>query len=263
MLEVRDFSLHFRRYDGLLKQQRTSALEGLDLRLGRGEVMALVGASGAGKSLLAHALFGILPPNAETSGEMLLDGVRLDAQSWPALRGRRMGLVPQSIGHLDPLVRCGTQLGWAARRSGRASADIGAALTRFGLSAEAARAFPHQLSGGMARRMMLAIATIGSPDLVVADEVTSGLDPEIAQVVLDHLRRIADEGRSVLLITHDLARALPFADRVALLSNGRLAGIEAADCFTGSGERLQSPYARALWRAMPENDFASGAATDA
>lgn len=258
LLAVENFSVAFRRYDGLLAQRDIGVLHELEFALDRGEVLALVGASGAGKSLLAHALLGILPPNGHTEGMLLLDGISLDRSSIPSLRGKRIGLVPQSISHLDPLARCGRQMAWAAERSGRpiAKAMLQAWLDCFGLDSDTARAFPHQLSGGMARRLMLAMATIGEPDLIVADEPTSGLDPDNAHIVLTHLRRLADKGRGVLLITHDLVQALPFANRVAVLCDGRLTGIEPAGAFTGRGEDLISPYARALWQAMPDNDFA-------
>ena len=265
LLAIEDFSLAFRRYAGLTRQSLVTVLEGLGFAVARGEVVALVGASGAGKSLLAHALFGILPPNAVTSGRILLDGAALDERSWPSCRGRRMGLVPQSLSHLDPLVRCGRQLAWAAARSGRASsaAERLALLARFELDPAIVRYFPHQLSGGMARRLMLAIATIGAPDLVVADEPTSGLDPRNARAVLGHLRGLADAGKGVLLITHDLVQCLPVADRVAILRQGRLVGTEPAAAFAGDGAALVSPYARALWRAMPENDFMGAPLADA
>lgn len=257
LLEVDHFSLSFTRYDGLVRQKRIEALHDLSFDLARGEVLALVGASGAGKSLLAHAIFGILPPNAISSGALRLNGAELDQKTLPKLRGRRMGLVPQSVSHLDPLVRCGRQLAWAAERSGgRAEGgDIAGALAQFNLDAGVSKLFPHQLSGGIARRVMLAIATIGKPDLVVADEPTSGLDPDNGQVILTALREQANGGRGVLLITHDLAQAVPLADRVAVLNGGRLVGVEEAKDFADQGHDLVSPYARALWQAMPQNQF--------
>ncbi|SFZ86277.1 peptide/nickel transport system ATP-binding protein [Devosia enhydra] len=257
MLAIEALTVGFRRYRGLLAQVDVRALGPLEIGLARGEVLALVGASGAGKSLLAHALFGVLPPNALVSGRMLFDGIALEAQTLPALRGRKMGLVPQSISHLDPLVRCGRQLGWAARRAGRPvdRSGLEAALGWFDLDASVLDAFPHALSGGMARRLMLAMAIIGGPDLVVADEPISGLDADNAALVLGYFRRLADEGRAVLLITHDLVQAIPVSDRVAILRDGHLEGIAPAAAFSGDGSALASPYARALWRAMPENGF--------
>jgi peptide/nickel transport system ATP-binding protein len=264
LLRVEKLSLAFRRYDGLLRQDTSTVLRDLSFELERGEVLAMVGASGSGKSLLAHALLGILPDNSMQSGTMLLDDVVLDPSRWPDYRGRRIGLVPQSIAHLDPLVRCGRQLAWAAQRCGQPSGRdaVEFALNRYGLDRTVISAFPHQVSGGMARRLLLAIGSIGNPDLIVADEPTSGLDPDNIRRVLEQLRRMANAGCGVLLITHDLALALPFADRVAVLHDGQLDSVEPAMAFSGDGSRIQSAYAQNLWRALPENAFA-GVAGDA
>ncbi|WP_052715675.1 ATP-binding cassette domain-containing protein [Devosia chinhatensis] len=257
LLEVDTFSLSFRRYEGLLRQKRIFALHDISFSLRHGQILALVGASGAGKSLLAHALFGILPPNASTTGTLRFEGETLDETTLRTIRGRRIGLVPQSISHLDPLVRCGHQLAWAAKRAGTRldRAAITERLARFALPAEVARAFPHQLSGGMARRLLLAMATVGHPALVVADEPTSGLDAENASMVMAQLRGLADQGHGVLLITHDLTQAAPYSDSVAVLDGGRLVAIEQSLRFRGTGETLNSAYARALWRALPQNAF--------
>ncbi len=257
LLSFDDFGISFRRYSGLLQTRDVPAIDQIRFSLQRGEVLALIGASGGGKSLIAHALFGILPPNAATRGAIRFEDRVVDDLSRPALLGRRMALIPQSISHLDPMARCISQLRWAAKRAGGEPGRerLVAALAHFGLDAEAGNAFPHQLSGGMARRMLMAIATIGNPDLIVADEPTSGLDDGNAEIVLTKLRRLADEGRGVLLVTHSLASALAYADRVCLIRDGRLMGEETSAAFSGSGEGLRSTYARALWRALPQNAF--------
>lgn len=123
ILAADGFSLAFRRYTGLVAQARLPVLEGLNFGVSRGEVLAVIGASGAGKSLLAHAIFGILPDNAVSSGRLLFDGATLDDAARRRLCGRRMALVPQSISHLDPMARCGTQLRWAALRAGGDGSD--------------------------------------------------------------------------------------------------------------------------------------------
>lgn len=206
----------------------------LDLRAG--EVLALIGASGAGKSLLAHAILGLLPPDAVTGGTALLDGRPIG----PSARGRIVALMPQQPSHLDPTAPVGTQLRWAARRGGKHPPSVPRGL------------LPHQLSGGMARLAMLGIAEAGDPRILIADEPTAGLDPAARDAVLARLTARARRGGAVLLITHDLPSALPYADRVAILHRGRLCGIEPASAFQGSGDRLL-PEARAMWRALPQN----------
>jgi peptide/nickel transport system ATP-binding protein len=259
LLEIDSLSLHFRRYDGLFRHVEAEALGAISLALSAGEVLAVVGASGSGKSLLAHAILGILPGNAVLRGALRFDGRPLDAAAKAELCGRRIGLVPQSVSYLDPLARNGDQLRWAALRSGRSRRDAahGArpALAAVGLDPAIARDFPHSLSGGMARRLAMAIATVGDADLVIADEPTNGLDPENAERVLGTLAALARRGKGVMLITHDLVAALPHADRVAILDGGRLIDIEPATAFSGRGDGLRSAYSRALWRALPQNDF--------
>lgn len=257
MLNIRDLSIGFRRYHSLLRQETVTYLSGLTLTLHPGEVLAVIGGSGAGKSLLAHALLGLLPPNAVIGGEMSFRGQSL--MPYPAeLRGRRIALMPQQVAHLDPLARTGRQVGWAARRVG-AIGNAATQLAALGLPPVAARLYPGQLSGGMARRVLLAMAGAGAPDLLVADEPTVGLDPASRDTVLRLLRSHATADRAVLLITHDLATVLRFADRVAILDAGHMLGVETARNFHGDGSALISSHARALWRALPENGFLSDA----
>lgn len=260
LLSFHDFGIGFRRYSGLLSTREVPVVNGIGFTVRRGEVVALIGASGGGKSLIAHALFGILPPNASTSGAIRFEGRIVDRESRPSLLGRHMALMPQSISHLDPMARCISQLRWAARRAGVVADDarLAATLAQFGLGKDAGNAFPHQLSGGMARRMLMAIATIGGPDLIVADEPTSGLDDDNADIVLARLRRLARDGKGVLLVTHSLASALSYADRVCLIRDGRLEGEEEAAGFSGGGGGLRTAYARVLWRALPQNEFRGG-----
>lgn len=258
LLAVDRLSVAFRRYQGLLDRVDIDCLCDLSLEVDRGEVVALFGASGAGKSLFAHAVLGLLPPNAVVTGSIRFDGKRLDAQGIAALRGRRIALVPQSLSHLDPLANVGRQIEWAARRCGRRGfrrADAIAALNRFGLDELFLASYPHTLSGGMARRVMLAIASVSDADLVIADEPSNGLDPVNAANVFGFLKGFADQGKGVVVISHDLAAAVDSADRVAVLRDGALVATEAAATFVANGGAGLSPYAHALWRALPQHDF--------
>ena len=259
MLEIENLTIRFRRYEGILRRREISCLRDITLSVAAGEFLAVVGSSGAGKSLLAHAVLGILPPNASAEGRVRFEGRTLDAASLRTLRGRRIALVPQSIAYLDPLARVGSQVRWAAERSGlsrgRSAEASASALQGLGLRAGVAQAYPHALSGGMARRVLLAIATVGDAGLVIADEPTDGLDPANAAIVLRQLRGLADRGRAVIVVTHDLASVVPCADRVVVMKEGALLGAEQAENFSGDGAHLRSPYARALWRALPENGF--------
>ncbi len=259
LLEIERLTVSFHRRDGLMRRVTVDCVSDISLSVARGEVLALFGASGAGKSLLAHAVMGLLPENAPVGGLMRFDGRILDRRAQMALRGNRIALVPQSVGYLDPLATVGQQLRWAARRARQPMTVAGAAegaLSRFDLAPAVARAFPHMLSGGMARRVMLAMTTASGADLVIADEPSNGLDAENTARVFRCLKSFAEAGKAVIVISHDLPAALKVADRVVILRDGRVAAQERADAFAGGGEALSATYARAIWSALPQNGFA-------
>lgn len=222
--------------------------------------MAVIGQSGAGKSLLAHALLGILPGNARVEGRITFQGEPLTRERLKNLRGRRIALIPQSVTSLNPLLRVGVQVARAARLSGIDKKDIPAtvrnAFSRYLLHDEVVNWFPFQLSGGMARRVLTATATVGKADLILADEPTSGLDPVAIREALGHLRELADIGKAVLLITHDIEAALKVADVVTVFCAGSTVEVARAEDFK-EPDKLRHPYTRALWAALPANDFIS------
>ena len=261
MLSVRNLSVAFTRYDRGLRQRDLVAISDLELSVSAGEVVAVVGASGAGKSLLAHAILGVLPANARVGGDIAFKGAPLTTARAEALRGREIALVPQSVAYLNPLLRVGRQVRRAAELAGRPrreAADVAEAqFEAYWLGAEVARRYPFEVSGGMARRVLMATATAGRADLLIADEPTNGLDGPVARESVQMLRAWADAGKAVILITHDIETALSVADRVAVFRDGRTVEVAPASAFEGAGERLANPYSRALWRALPQNDFAT------
>lgn len=257
VLEVRGLEVDFLQYERGLRRRTVPALRGMDLAAGAGEVVALVGASGAGKSLLAHAVLGLLPPNAVERGEVLLDGEPLDADGRRRHAGRGVALLPQAASFLDPLSTVGRQVRRSAELAGhpdprRAAAD---ALARRGLGPEVLRRRPHELSGGMARRVLVAMATMSDPRVLLADEPTTGLPPADVRTTLRGFRAMADAGAAVVLITHELRAALEVADRVVIVRDGRTVDVADPAAFTGDGAALDHPYTRALWQALPGNGF--------
>lgn len=257
LLEVEGFTLEFVQYAAGLRRRRLPVVTGLDLTVDGGELVAVVGASGSGKSLLAHALLGLLPGNAREGGTLRFDGGGLTRRRRAALRGREIALIPQSVTALDPLATAGSQLRRAAVLAGhRDPADRAArALEERRLAPEVAAQHPHELSGGMARRVMTAIATAGDARLIVADEPTPGLHPTVVSEALGSLRALADGGAGVILVTHDLTAALDVADRVVVFYAGTTVEQAPIGSFVGDGSALAHPYTRALWRALPRNGF--------
>lgn len=245
LLELKELSLTF--------QNKVSEplLQDLSLTLSAGELVAVIGASGSGKSLLAHAIMGILPETVTIKGEMFFAGKRLDDALKSKVRGKEICLIPQNVSYLDPTMTIGRQItnGYPKRE-----AKLKALLNRYGLPEDVSQLYPHALSGGMARRILIATAVIEEPKLIIADEPTVGLDRITAQRVLAHLREIADQKAAVLLITHDLLLALTVADRVVVLYAG-VALEEALAADFKQEDTLRHPYTKALWRAMPQNGF--------
>lgn len=247
LLSVEHLSISFTQYDRGTHRRILPAIRDLDLTIDRGQVAAVVGSSGSGKSLLAHGILGILPYNAHMEGTLTYDGAPLTPKRAAALRGREIVLVPQSVSYLDPLRKVGPQVGQDKKA-------VRAVLDRYGLGPETEELYPFQLSGGMARRVLISTAVAASPALVIADEPTPGLDARAAGRILGHFRELADAGAGVLLITHDLELALTIADKVAVFYAGETVEEAPAEDFDRL-EDLRHPYTRALWRALPQHGF--------
>ncbi len=262
-LQFNNVSVGFRRYAGLLRQNFIPVVQDVDFAVSPGELVGVVGASGAGKSLLAQAVLDYLPPNAVRFGDVALDGEVLAGDALERARGSRVALAPQSLDALDPLLPIGRQIQRLARLSGCSELEAQRAarqtISRYGLSESHLRAYPHELSGGMARRALLATATAGGAQCLIADEPTVGLDAVTATDILAHLRALADEGRTVLVISHDLPALVEVADRIVSLRNGQMVEDTPARLFRTNSPEL-APYGRALWDAQPANGMARVAA---
>lgn len=256
VLDIQELSVRFSRYDRSLRQVHTNAIHNLRLSLKAGEIMAVVGSSGSGKSLLAHAILGILPGNAEVSGSIRFKGETLTPQRQRRLRGKEIALIPQSVQYLDPLMRVGEQVRQSARQ-GNPDELQKQAFRKYQLADYVAKWFPFQLSGGMARKVLVSTATVSGARLVIADEPTPGFDAPAMAETLGRFRQLADEGCAVMLITHDIEAALSAADRIAVLYAGTVLEVAHHSDFTGEGERLRHPYTKALWNALPSRQFAA------
>lgn len=264
LLQVENLSVSFRMYDAdqpflKARKREVEVLHNLSVAVHEGEIIAIVGASGSGKTLLADAIMGSFEPNARVSGSIWFDGKLVDAHELASLRGRGISLVPQGVSSLDPMMRVGRQVEGFAPGAGRSlrarrRAEL---FERYGLEPEVAKRYPHQLSGGMARRVLLCCALMDDPRLVVADEPTPGLDLELAVRALDDFRAFADTGGGVLLITHDIDLALRVADRVAVFRDGTVVE-ETATANFASPDSLRHPFTKALWHALPEHGLHTG-----
>lgn len=253
ILEIQHMSIHFTQYAKGTRRRELPVIKDLSLKIEPGQVVAVVGASGSGKSLLAHGILHILPGNSHMEGRILYDGSDLTPKRAAKLRGREIVLVPQGVTYLDPLMKVGQQVqGDDAAPDAKQRARK--ALARYGLAAGTEELYPFELSGGMARRVLIATAVTHEPRLIIADEPTPGLDAKAAGRILGHFRELAEGGAGVLLITHDLELALTIADQVAVFYAGQTIEVASAEDFA-SPATLRHPFTRALWRAMPEHGF--------
>lgn len=280
LLTVEHLTVSYRMYDPQTRFWRPrrvhhNVLRDLTLSVHEGEILALVGASGSGKSVLADSLMGLFDANAVASGEMWFDGSLVAPGDLGNLRGHGISLVPQGVSSLDPLMRVGEQVRGEARGADRRARreDARRRMVRqrelfeaYGLASEVERMYPHELSGGMARRVLLMCALMEEPRLLIADEPTPGMDDESAAVAAHDLRAFAQDGGGVLLITHDLDFALSVADRLAVFREGTVVEETSVSAFRRA-EALRDPYARELSRAWirlhEDNNWASGALGDA
>lgn len=253
LLEIHDLSVSFRMYDSMLEQKDLQVITDLHLTVHPGEIVAVAGSSGSGKSLLASAILGILPGNASVKGHLHYKGQRLTKELQAQLRGTEIALVPQSVAFLDPLMKVGKQTdghkGAAFARKRRAL------FQRFALPEKTEYLYPFQLSGGMARRVLVSTALMTDAQLIIADEPTPGMSLEQALEALKMFRELANEGKTVILITHDIDLAVQFADRVAVFYAGTTVETAPVEDFRNGPEALRHPYSKALWRALPQNGF--------
>lgn len=229
VLDVCGLTVSYQTADG-----KVDGVSQISFSLRAGETVAVVGESGSGKSTTAAALVGLLAGNARIEGGSIsLAGEELmgaNERRWRSIRGRLLGFVPQDPGmSLDPVKRIDSQLCEAMTVHGvpRSAARVRARqlLLEVGLqdTERVARSFPHQLSGGMRQRVLIAIALANNPALIIADEPTSALDVGVQRQILDRLQTLArDRGAAVLLITHDLGVALDRADRLIVMYRGRI-----------------------------------------
>jgi peptide/nickel transport system ATP-binding protein len=256
VLDVRDLRVEFPTRTGVL-----TALDGVSLSISRGEILGVVGESGAGKSMTGLAILGLLePPGRIVGGEIRLSGDRIDTLSereMEDVRGGRIGAIFQDpLTSLNPLFRVGDQLVETIRLHTDLTKDDArkralALLREVGIPAPEDRitAYPHQFSGGMRQRVVIALALCAEPELIVADEPTTALDVSIQAQITALLRQLCRErGTAVMLVTHDMGVIAETADRVAVMYAGRIAELGSVEDVI---RRPRHPYTEGLMGSIP------------
>ena len=259
ILEIKNLNISFQLEDELAR-----AVHGVNLTLEKGKVLGIVGESGCGKSVTAMSIMRLLPSNAVIeSGEILYNGknlLTLSSKEMQTIRGSKISLIPQDpLTSLNPLYTIGEQIietvMFHRKVSGKEAKEIAIEMLRSVKIPEAESRlndYPHQFSGGMRQRAIIAMALCCNPDLIIADEPTTALDVTVQAQILDLIRQIQKEkNTSLIFITHDLGVIAEFCDHVAVMYAGRIVEYaEAADIF----KNPLHPYTKGLLEALPSPD---------
>jgi len=256
LLEIRDLHVSFETRDGTVH-----AVDGVSLEVDRGRTLGIVGESGSGKSVTALTVMGLTRlPNATITGQVLLDGVdllALPADELRTVRGKRVAMIFQDpLSSLHPLYKIGWQIVEAIQAHERVSEKAARAraleaLREVGIPNPGDRlaGYPHELSGGMRQRVMIAMALVLDPEILIADEPTTALDVTVQAQILDLVRALQTEhGTAVVLITHDLGVVAETADAVAVMYAGRVAELGS---LTDVLDRPEHPYTWGLLESLP------------
>jgi len=255
LLQVEDLRVRFDQ-----RGRRVYAVNGLSYRLRAGQMLAIVGESGSGKTVSSRALMGLLPPSATVTGSARIDGVELVGMPEPEMRRHRgadIAMIFQDpTRSLNPTMRIGAQITEAIRAHARVEKDAARAramellsLVRISDPQRRFYEYPHQLSGGMRQRVMIAIALASDPKLLIADEATTALDVTTQAQIMDLLGELRSRlGTAIILISHDLGLAASYADDVIVMYAGR--AVEYAPTRTLFA-KMRMPYTRALLDAIP------------
>ena len=251
ILEVKNLNIGINMYDKLLNQKLHQMVFDLNVTIKKGEILAIAGSSGSGKSLMAHAILGILPKNAVVSAEIKFKNEIVDENRLSQLRGKEITFVPQSIAYLDPLMTIEDQL----MRKDINKQDFFKVMDTLGFTKADLGKYPFQLSGGMARRVLIANTILSKADLIIADEPTPGLSLDLAIEVLNHFRNMANDGKGILLISHDIDLVCNIADRMSIFYGGHILETLNTKDFLKGEKYIRHPLTKAFWKALPQNDF--------
>ena len=257
LLEVNNLSISFTQYVQGLNRHDLKVISDLTIDVNESEIVAILGSSGSGKSLLAHSILGILPYNSHVKGEIKFRGNVLDQKLKEELRGKEICLIPQSVNFLDPLMKVSEQaIGECKNEKEHDTKKINQReiFEKYGLDESVDDLYPFELSGGMARKVLLSTALINDPMLLIADEPTPGLDAKSVQETIEDIKKLKENGKGVLLITHEIDVALKTADRIAIFYSGYVIEINKVENFRNS-ENLLHPYTKVLIDALPRNGF--------
>ena len=231
IIEILNLSISFMQYNRGFTQKEITPVKDLSLTVKQNEILAIVGASGSGKSLLAHAILGILPTNSKINGKILYNGKILTTE-----KIRKIGK------QLEECFEVPTK------------ENMLNLLREFSLNDKVFDYYPHELSGGMLRRVLFATCHGKGTNLIIADEPTPGIHPKALQEILDQFINFKKQGISIVFITHDMKSAMQVADRVAIFKDGKVVGTYTPSEIKELQASVDS-YTKKLWETQPSNEF--------
>ena len=255
LLEVNNLSISFTQYVQGLNRRDLKVISDLSLDIDESEIVAVLGSSGSGKSLLAHSILGILPYNAHVTGEIKYKGQTLNQEIKERIRGKEICLIPQSVNFLDPLMKVSEQaVGECKDKAERVEKKIKQreVFSKYGLDESVDDLYPFELSGGMARKVLLSTALLNDPDLLIADEPTTALDVTIQAQILELMQELQKKmGMAIIMVTHDLGVIASMCDEILVMYGGRV-------CERGTADAIfYSPaheYTKGLLRSIPTTE---------
>lgn len=252
LLKIENLKVYFPTEEGIVK-----ANDGIDLELKEKEVLGLIGETGSGKTVLGMAVMRLLPDNAMVSGRIIYNGknlLELSDDEMREIRGRKIGMMLQNPStSLNPLLSIGEQIAEVYRYHYQNSKEKARRKTRnmlesIGINPERINEYPHQFSGGMKQRIMVAIGLALNSKILIADEPTKGLDVDTKNRILDLMKKLIKD-RSVLLITHDIGVAEKMCDRIAVVYAGEIVEIASAEKIINEPKH---PYTKGLLNSLPK-----------
>ena len=258
LLEMNELSVSFEQYTKGLKKRVIDVVNNINLEVNENEIVAIFGTSGCGKSLLAHAILGLLPDNAIVSGTISYKGKELNKEMIEELRGNEFGFIPQAITSLNPLMKIKDQAFIDPKNKEEYELELRKGLKAFDLSEDVLELYPHELSGGMARRILVILSCLNHAPVMIADEPTPGMDDACLNEFVSYFKEYKKNGGTAVIISHDIKTMLKLADRIAIFHDGTIIEVIDRKDFTMDGSHVEHEFTKKLLQALPKTCFEEG-----
>ncbi|MCI5839442.1 MAG: ATP-binding cassette domain-containing protein [Peptoniphilaceae bacterium] len=253
ILEIKNLNVKFELYKNLVEKYEVEVIKNLTLTLKAGEILSIIGASGSGKSVLTHSILNLLPKNSKVTGQIKYNGEKIEYKNISKLLGKDISYIPQSVDYLDPVMKIGKQV---LGVSGNYEKMINL-FKKYKLPLDIKDKYPFEISGGMARRVLICASLMNDPKFLIADEPTPGVDKNIEKEIIKDFKDISSQNKSILIITHNIDFAINVSDSIAVFLDGNIIEKEEVSKFLSGGNLLENSYSKSLIKSLPQNEFES------